>query len=318
MRTLGSLFVLVAVLCGGEQKAAIEAVDDVQAKDAIKQFDTSFKTRDMDQKQGAVYALHDVPSDLVIKKLARLLKNRKTEVKVVAAMALGGQGHNVDKAGNTLHKSFKSDYDNEDVLSSVLDGWAELHYMEYWPALKKCLDDNRNAIAIRALDLIAANKDWRAVDVILKMYKEAVPKGYKWTTGVVTVDTGAAGTADAEAAKAKWTAKYGAGGSKAKAKAKGKAGAGKERNLATQLRRTVEALTGEDFETSLDFEDWLVENWVDVARKRAKLEGKDPNAAARAAALELPALKRKIEEEREKLEKQAEDARKQREKKKKR
>ena len=299
MRTLGSLFVLVAALCGGEQKAAIEAVDDVQAKDAIKQFDTSFKTRDMDQKQGAVYALHDVPSDLVIKKLARLLKNRKTEVKVVAAMALGGQGHNVDKAGNTLHKSFKSDYDNEDVLSSVLDGWAELHYMEYWPALKKCLDDNRNAIAIRALDLIAANKDWRAVDVILKMYKEAVPKGYKWTTGVVTVDTGAAG-------------------SKAKAKAKGKAGAGKERNLATQLRRTVEALTGEDFETSLDFEDWLVENWVDVARKRAKLEGKDPNAAARAAALELPALKRKIEEEREKLEKQAEDARKQREKKKKR
>ncbi len=50
-------------------------------------------------------------------------------------MALGGQRHNVEKAGTALMVAFKKDYRNEDVVSSVLDGLGELYYLKYWPQL---------------------------------------------------------------------------------------------------------------------------------------------------------------------------------------
>lgn len=293
-------------------KKEITAVSTAEAKAALAEFEPAFKTKDPEAKLEAVYTLHDVPHDLVIARLARLLKNRDPQVRNVAAMALGGQRHNVTKAGKEMMAAFKKDYRNEDVVSSVLDGMGELPYLNYWPQLTKCLDDDRNAVAIRALDLIGKVKDWRAIPELLKLYKEQMPKGYKWSTGEVKVDTGAAGTADADAAKAKFNAKYGAGGSKMKAKAKAKANSGKERNLTTQLRRCVRELTGTDFETVLDFEDWLMENYIEVARKAAVLDGKDPNAAAVKAKAELPRLKKKIEEERKRGEREMEEHRKQR------
>ncbi len=293
-------------------KKEISAVSEADAKQAIAEFEKAFKTKDPEAKLEAVYTLHDVPHDLVIARLVRLQKNRDPQVRNVAAMALGGQRHNVEKAGTAMMAAFKKDYRNEDVVSSVLDGMGELYYLKYWPQLGKCLDDDRNAVAIRALDLIGTVKDWRAIPQLLLLYKEQMPKGYKWSTGTVTVDTGAAGTADADAAKAKFNAKYGAGGSKMKAKAQAKSKSGKERNLSTQLRRCVRELTGIDFETVLDFEDWLVENYVDVARKAAVLDGKNPDAAAARAKAELPGLKKRIEEERKKAQRLMEEHRKQR------
>ena len=293
-------------------KKEIAAASEAEAKATLAAFEKAFKTRDSEAKLEAVYTLHDVPHDLVLVRLVRLQKDRDPHVRNVAAMALGGQRHSVDKAGKAMMAAFKKDYRNEDVVSSVLDGLGELYYLKYWPQLEKCLDDDRNAVAIRALDLIGTVKDWRAIPQLLKLYKEQMPKGYKWATGEVKVDTGAAGTADADAAKAQFNAKYGAGGSKAKAKAKAKANSGKERNLSTQLRRCVRELTGIDFETVLDFEDWLMENYVDVARKAALLDGKNPDAAAAKAKAELPGLKKKIEEERKKAQRLMEEHRKQR------
>ncbi|MFQ5845385.1 MAG: HEAT repeat domain-containing protein [Planctomycetota bacterium] len=313
MRAAGLIAVLVALAAAADAPKKVEAVSDAEAKEVLQAFEKAFKAKDVDQKLEAVYTLHDAPHDQVIERLARLANAKNPAVRNVAAMALGGQGHNPDRAGQLLMASFKKNYQSIEVLSSVLDGMAELRYLRYWPDLKKCLDDDRNAVAIRALDLIGSNQDWRAVPQLLELYKEQMPKGYKWTTGSVTVDTGTPGDADQKAAQAKWEAKYGKGGSKAKARAQAKANAGKERNLATQLRKCVRMLTGQDFETVLDFEDWLMENYVEVARKAAVLDGKDPDVAARKAASELPALKKRIEDERAKMEKEMEDNRRARE-----
>lgn len=305
MRMLSLCLMLALVAFADEAKKKIEAVSEEAAKTAIKEFDDAFRTtKDVEAKQNAVYNLHDVPHPLVVRKLEKILKNKDPKIRNVAALALGGQGHDVEGTGALLMRIYKKDYKQEMVLASVLEGVAELRYLKYWPEVKKSLRDERSAIVIRTLDLLASNKDFRAIPTLLEMYKIAMPKRVSWKTGSVTVDTGAAGDADQKAAEAAFNKKYGRGGSKMKAKAKAKARAFDERNFATQLRKVVKAITGEDFDNSIDFEDWYVDNYVMVHRRIAEMEGTDPDAAERKAKAELPDLKAKVEEERKKLEEQ--------------
>jgi len=134
------------------------------------------------------------------------------------------------------------------------------------------------------------------------MYKIAMPKRIKWSTGTVNVDTGAAGDADQKAAEAKFNAKYGAGGSKEKAKAKAKAKAFDERNFDAQLRRCVKAITGESFDNALDMQDWYVENYLEIQRKIAEMSGDDVEKVLARAKQELPDLQKDVEEQHRKLE----------------
>jgi len=314
------LLALATIVAGGEEKAkptpaSVVAVPDADAQQALDAFKEAFKTKDVGARQTAVYDLHDVPNDLVIQQLAKLLKKGKPEVRNVAAMALGGQGHNTARAGKTLMSSFERNYKHDLVIAATLDGWRELRYLGYWPKLKKCLDDDRNAVSIRAIDLIGSNGDFRPIFILMKMYKEAVPKGSSWDGGAeVTVDTGASGDTDQKAAEAKYKSQNaGAGGGGG-----GGGGGGKKnmRNLAQALRRCMKNLSGEDFDTFEDFEDWLVENFVMVHRTIATQEGKDPDAAERRAKGELPDFKAKVENRRRKAEEAAERKAKQKAKKK--
>ena len=67
----------------------------------------------------------------------------------------------------------------------------------------------------------------------------------------------------------------------------------------------MKSLSGEDFDSYGDFEDWLVENYVMVFRTIATQEGKDPDAAERKAKGELPKFKAKIAARRRKVEQAA-------------
>ena len=294
MRTLG--ICLALTLCA--HAGPTEAVSPEDAKAAILEFEQAFKAKELEAKQNAVYDLHDVPSDLVIKRLGRLLRHKNPEVRNVAALALGGQAHNPEKAGALFMKVYVKDFKTEVVISSVLDGMTELGYLKYWPRLEAALKDERNAIIIRVLELLGSNKDWRAVPKLLEIYKIVMPKRVSWQTGEEKVDTGAAGDADQKAAEAAFNAKYGRGGSKAKAKAKGF----DLRNFSTQIRRCVRRVTGQDFDTAMDFEDWYVENYLMVARAAAEMDGRSVEKAVARAEKELPELKKKVEEARKKLE----------------
>ncbi len=285
-------------------KKAVVAVDDAVAKEMLANFKDLMRTKVLAEKQDAVFNLAEVPHDLVIKELTKVLRKRDPEVRTVAALALGGQKHNPVMAGGILMRAYDKEFKNELVLSSVIEGLQELGYMKYWPKIEKAMKDPRSAIVIRLLNLLGANKDLRALPKLIDMYHVAMPKRATWKTGEVTVDTGAAGTADADAAKAKWESKYGKGGSKAKRKAKAAAAAFDERNFATQLRRCVKKMTGEDFENSIDLEDWYLENYIAVWKKIAELNGKNVEKAATKARGELPLLKEKIEKKRKALEEQ--------------
>jgi len=123
------LLALATIVAGGEEKAkptpaSVVAVPDADAQQALDAFKEAFKTKDVGARQTAVYDLHDVPNDLVIQQLAKLLKKGKPEVRNVAAMALGGQGHNTARAGKTLMSSFERTdlHPHEDVQGSGAEG----------------------------------------------------------------------------------------------------------------------------------------------------------------------------------------------------
>jgi len=307
MRVLTVFLVLAAVVAADP----VTAVPEAEAKLAVKEFDAAYrKAKTIDEKQELIFNLHDVPSPYTVKRLAKLMRNSKPEIRNVAALALGGQGFDKHSAGDVLMKSFPKERKEVAVQTSILDAMAELKYYDYWPALKKSTGkEGRSAVVIRILLLLGSNKDYRAVPMLMEMFEVAMPKHVKWTTGVVNVDTGASGTADADAAKAAFNSKYGAGGSKAKAAATGKSRNFDARNFTTQIRACAKAITGEDFETDMDMQDWWVENYVDVARKIAVLnglEGKKLDKAVRKAEKRLPSYKKEVEAARKKLEEQLE------------
>ncbi|MFI5402408.1 MAG: hypothetical protein ACHQ1G_05685 [Planctomycetota bacterium] len=291
----------LCLLCVAVQ--AHDTVSDDQAKEAIAKFQQAFQG-DVEAKQNAVYTLHDFPHDLVLKELEKLLKNKDPKVRNVAALAVGGQKHDPKKAGELLMRSFKKDWDHEDVIASIFESMAELKYMGYWPDARAGLKDERNLVVVRVLELFGATEDWRAFPDLVELYREVMPRRISWTTGTVTVDTGADGTADADAAQAEFNSRYGQGGSKEKAKAKSKANSFDLRNFTQQIKACAKRLTGQQFDNAFDLEEWWCENYIMVAQKIAVLEGKDPESVVPRAKAEQAELKAKIEEERAKMDEQ--------------
>jgi hypothetical protein len=178
---------------------------------------------------------------------------------------------------------------------------AELRYLGYWPEIRAALKDERNLVIMRILELFGETQDWRAFPDLVELYRVVMPKRISWSTGEVTVDTGAAGNEDQEAAEAEFNKRYGQGGSKEKAKAKAKANAFDLRNFSPQIKACVKRITGETFDNAFDLEEWWCENYIMVAKKIAEMEGKDPESVVPRAKAEQAELKTKIEEERQKL-----------------
>jgi hypothetical protein len=295
---------ILALFAFASLALADHPISDEEAKEAIAKFQEAFKTPDLGARQSAVYTLHDFPHELVLKELEKLLRNKDADIRNVAALAVGGQDHDPKKAGEVLMKAYRKDYGTENVLASTLESMAELKYMGYWPEAKTALKDERNVVVIRILDLLGTTQDWRAFPDLVELYREVMPKRVSWSTGTETVDTGAAGNEDNEAAKAAFESKYGAGGAKEKAKAKAKANSYDLRNFSPQIKACVTKITGQVFENAFDLEEWWCENYLMVAKKIAELEGKDPESVVPRAKAEQAELKLKIEEERTKLDEQ--------------
>lgn len=296
----------ILALCalGAVALAADHPVSDDVAKEAIAKFQEAFKAADVGARQSAVFTLHDFPNDLVLKELEKLLRNKDPDIRHVAALAVGGQKHDPEKAGEVLMKAYRKDFATENVVASSLESMAELKYMGYWPEIRPAFKDERNVVVIRVLDMLGTNKDWRAFPDLVELYREVMPKRISWSTGEVTVDTGAAGNEDQEAAQAEFNKRYGAGGSKEKAKAKAKANSYDLRNFTPQIKTCVTKITGQTFDNAFDLEEWWYENYLMVAKKIAELEGKDPDSVVQRAKVEQAELKAKIEEERQKLDEQ--------------
>ena len=155
-------------------------------------------------------------------RIARILKKEKDlEHHMMAASALGEFTRKEEgrlAAGAELHELLdkrQKDFETE-VLETMVDSCGKLKYKPAVPVLCEMLlkggDPYLLLMTVRAVGNI---EDWRALPTLLELW-ERHPVGYSWETGEVKVDTGAAGTADQEAAEAAWQAKYGSAGPKGK------------------------------------------------------------------------------------------------------
>ena len=269
------LVLLIAPWLGGTCLGTAEAADekvqphaDADVETATVRFEKDFADDDMDKririlKWYGMYMHKDV-----LKALQKIyLKDASAELQAVAAEGLGNQLHDPKRATGVLmqgldkYEKYATREDPEDeeerkneheanVLSHSLQSLAKLGVKpdkQGWKVIKGFVDHDHDQVAIAMLAWCGATQEWRAIPVILEWFS-FYPDGYSWSGGSVSVDTGAAGSADANAAKAKFHAKYGGRARKARPKAH------------DAMRKALKDITGREFEKPKDLKAWMDEN----------------------------------------------------------
>jgi hypothetical protein len=252
-----------------------------EAKAAIARFKDEFKAKEVDEKLDAIDALAKTNHPDVVEELGRLLSHRNAEVRSVAAQDLALQRALPTLAGRrlatVLDQAKTLDWT---LVTDAIDAVEALGWRGSLPHLLRLFKHENPAIIRWALSAIGEMKDVRALEAVLDLMKELrIDEGAKWEGGEVQVDTGAAGTADQEAAEAAYQARYGGSARKGRASAK------KSRSLGQILFLVVKDLTGESFASAKDARAWMETHRADLDARRKALdeEQKRQDAAAAAA-----------------------------------
>lgn len=172
------------------------------------------KLKDPHKFAELVYELGSTGHALAAKRIGKiLLKSKDVERKMIAADVLSEFKDDPEgkaEAGKALVKAFGNSKMEIDVLDTMANTVGKLEYKPAVPALCEILRKGGDPwLLLTTVRAVGKLKDMRALPTLLELW-ERNPVGYSWETGEVTVDTGAPGTADQEAAEAEWNAKYGA------------------------------------------------------------------------------------------------------------
>ncbi len=234
-------------------------------QEKIRFFRKDLASRDKGRRMNAILELSLTKHDLVIKELGeRALRHRDPDVREAAACVLGDMTNNPDLAGSYLRDNLMKNEDFPEIQRSIIISIGKLRYrgaLEQLEAAAAHLNEEKykyvTVEVVRTMGLIG---DPRCLPFLLWM-AEYGGHVEKWSTGSVTVDTGAAGDKDQKAAEAAWKAKYG------HVKPK-KPKPPMIRLYMQELRNTVKKITGQEFANATEFRKWLVAN--------AKRLGLDP------------------------------------------
>jgi hypothetical protein len=215
-RTTLALGLVLAVLAPGLTPA--QAADDDALEREAKAQIAYFKKYAKKAKDDAKYAqmvfdLSGTEHPLAADYIGRiLLKDKDLEHQMIAAATLAEFKNHPEgraAAGDVMIKALEKGKYEVDVLDSIVNSLGKITYEPAVPALCEVLrkggDPYLLVTTVRALGRI---EDVKALPTMLELW-ERHPVGYSWETGEVSVDTGAPGTADQEAAEAAWHAKYG-------------------------------------------------------------------------------------------------------------
>jgi hypothetical protein len=254
--------------------SAFGADDDAEAREAkkratsaISRFKSKYKSRKPDHRCNALLDLSRVEHAAVVAEMAKVLKkDRSEDVRSACVMLLGDMPTVPTEAGAALkaHAAacVKGRKEDAEILKDVAKSIGKLRYKGAHAELLWMLDHKDQWVVVEAIRAIMNTGDKLALP---KLYDMAKYQGatYSWSTGSVSVDTGASGTADQEAAEAAWKAKY--GGVRPR-----KAGPQVVKLYMRHLRECVEKLTGKKFQKLADFKAWLKEHAKEVGMKPEK------------------------------------------------
>jgi hypothetical protein len=140
-------------------------------------------------------------------------------------------------------------------------------YRGAWKTLVTLLHHEDQVVVRWALSALGELKEVRATDAVLDLIKELkIEEGVKWDGVEVNVDTGAAGSADQNAAEAAGRAALAAN------KAKGRSAARKMRSLGSILYDVLKDLTGQQFRSGTEAREWVAKHEADLDARRQALE----------------------------------------------
>ncbi len=259
------LAVTVAISLFAAPPARADEAWDRQAEQEIAYFKKyAKKAKNDDQKwmdlvMSVVDTQHPKAAEMVGK---LLLKDRDLEHQMIVAAALAefkAPEETRVVAGEALLEALEKGKYEIDVIDSIVNSIGKLRFtpavFALCDILKKGGDPYLLVTTVRAL---GSMKDKRALPTLLELW-ERNPVGYSWETGEVTVDTGASGTADQDAAEAAWKAKYGSS-----MKAKGKP-AVMFKLYIQELAKSVQKITGEKIPTAAALRTWMEEHIEELA-----------------------------------------------------
>lgn len=258
------LFVLLVTPAFAKDELPPPHPDDV-VEAALERFEQDYAEDDLDGRINILRWLGKHRHKDVMKRLGKIwLKESNLELVAAAAEGLAYQTSTPKKAGRLLEKGLdqyeslagKAPNDNEERLQEDLEARVivngikaigALGYDAKWKLMKGFVDHNNDDVAIAVIELFALQKDYRALPIVYQWF-EHYPDGVSWSGGSVRVDTGAAGNKDANAAKAKWKAKYGGRARKARP------------NAFAAMVDYVKTVTGVEIKKRDELKDWMDEN----------------------------------------------------------
>jgi hypothetical protein len=255
-RLFASLLVLILALpaIASDEEPEVQVASDKEAKHELQMFDRGFDTEDIDFKLDAVIRLGKCVHEDVAKVLFKLLvRDPDPYVQMEAAKGLANQTPFAKDYVRKLARLMEDDDLDPMVLAQVIRTLGKFRYTRVWEEIADLVSHEKDVVTIACFDVLGEWKELRAWYDIL-MFWEAYPTEGTWSTGTVRVDTGAAGTKDARAAKAKWHAKY---GSRVKQRARP--------DCVKALKAAVKEITGVELKSAEEFREWL-----DVNERKVK------------------------------------------------
>jgi len=227
----------------------VENVPEKEAKDALEKFEQSFATEDLDFKVEAVERLRKTIHPLVAERLLAIAtKDTQPLVRAAAYRGLGLQKPSKSTVGPKLARMLsqaakegaqakaRGDYgvridpktgevDTESpegkaalrakrergkMLAEAVRALDTLGHRERdsVESLLEFMSDGNDDLVAYCIGMLGKWKEWSVLPNLLDLF-EMYPKEHEFATGSTSVDTGAAGSEDQNAAKRKWMAKYG-------------------------------------------------------------------------------------------------------------
>ena len=205
---------LLAALLFVASSFASEVPPDVSAKElktAQERFEREFDTADIDFQLRAIARYAAVQHPTISKHLVKLLKTDDKNLRAAIAAGLGKQRSSARQAGGSLVKlidATKDDDEQAKVVAAAVGALGALGFEKAEKDLKQLIHHADDGVVAATF---TAYGTWKSAAAIREMHAffTRYPDEKSFATGSISVDSGAAGNEDAEAAKAKWKSKYG-------------------------------------------------------------------------------------------------------------
>ena len=259
---------------------------DEEAKEALTLFKDEWKARGYkgDEKtavrERAMRKFAETQHPIVTERLYKLTGDRNEDISTLAVMYLGRQRALPGYAGKHVLKAAEKHQNDPVFVMFAVDAISELDYRLQIEFLRKLLKHKDEMVRKVAILKVGDMKEMRMFEDLLQLAKDLkIDKGWKTEGHEVRVDTGAAGDKDQKAAEAKYKQKY--GNSARKARSSGRA----MRDLKPILLESMKRLTGEEFFSRKNAEDWAKANAERMAKEKKALTAQAMKQRAEAAAL---------------------------------